>query len=143
MKKIIAGLGLILSTAIFACPNLEGIFVCTDAQSGQSQRMTIEQDGNVYTQITSEGEIQINADGAGRNFQVDVGGVTLNGLLTASCSASQLLIDINGRGNYQGTEFTFTEKSESSINAQGHLIQHAKGNSAGQEFETNTVCTRE
>jgi hypothetical protein len=144
MNKFITTIVLFLSTTIFACPNLEGTFLCHDAQSGKTQRVVIEQEGNIYTQRTEFGEIEINADGNAHNFEIEVReGLKLSGVMVATCFSEQLFININGSGSYQGQKFSFTEKSETSINAQGHLAQHNKGNMAGTDFENNSVCVRE
>jgi hypothetical protein len=144
MNKLITAIAISFSSIIFACPNLEGTFLCGDAQSGKTQRVIIEQEGNVYTQRTEQGELEITADGNARNFEIEVSeGMKLSGVMVATCSTEQLFININGSGSYQGAQFAFTEKSETSLNNQGHLAQHNKGNMAGTDFENNTVCRRE
>jgi hypothetical protein len=144
MNKLIAGLLITFSSALMACPNLEGTFLCETGQPGKTQRITIEQEGKIYTQRTEQGEFEISADGIGRNFELDISSeVRLSGVISAACSANQLLIDIVGTGTYQGEKFAFTEKSETFLDAQGNLAQHTKGATNGTAFESNSICIRE
>jgi len=143
MNKLAIVFCVLFSFNLLACPNLVGTYACQDPQTGKSVTFSIEQTGNTYLQKFSDGELQIIADGVGRNYSIDDEGIKIVGVFTARCNANVLLTDTRGSVSYEGKAFLFDEQNEMSLDSQGNYLQNTKGASEGRPYEGTITCQRQ
>lgn len=102
MKTILGGLLLLVSTASFACPNLEGTYNCTVNGTDYATRVIQENRGGaMYYEITSDIETQgVTADGTWRSYPAS--GNLRNTQIRGICEGNTLVLGVKGDVFFQG-----------------------------------------
>lgn len=134
MKKVfISVLSFVISAAVLACPDLSGVYDCSETSfGGTTYTMEITQNGNTYTTVVDgmAGQVLI-ADGVPR----DLAGATT----TIYCTGNALVVDMSGSATIDGNPIDFHTVSTMSRSG-STLTNEIKMTSFGQTQTITTTC---